>query len=191
MNTAAHLWAIEYDNIQRAAEVRDEVKRLGAEHCLILMDTAVVVRYPDGTATLNGEPFFVATDVREGRFAGLLAGVALAAPLLTSTAVATALQGSTSFAADVGIADDFICEIERLMKPGTSALFVLDQVGDMDQILQGIRGLGGTVLKTTVDLERAKLIQSTLAASTGDGGLDAGHGPQVQQNRERFIGDRP
>jgi len=156
------------------------VNRLGTEHCLILMDTAVVVRYADGTATLNGEPFNVATDVREGGFARLLAGVALAAPLLTSAAVATVLKSSTSFAADVGIADDFICEIERLMKPGTSALFVLDQVGDMDEILQGIRGLGGTVLKTTVDLERAKLIQSTLAASSGHVGLDAELGPQVR-----------
>ena len=35
----------------------------------------------------------------------------------------------------------------------------------MDAILRGIRGMGGTVLKTNVDLERAKLIQSTLAAS--------------------------
>jgi hypothetical protein len=30
--------------------------------------------------------------------------------------------------------------------------------------LGAIRGLGGTVLKTNVDLERAQLIQSTLAA---------------------------
>ncbi len=35
----------------------------------------------------------------------------------------------------------------------------------MDPILRGIRGLGGTVLKTNVDPERARLIQSTLAAS--------------------------
>jgi uncharacterized membrane protein len=34
----------------------------------------------------------------------------------------------------------------------------------MDVILHAIRGLGGTVLKTNVDLERAQLIQSTLAA---------------------------
>jgi hypothetical protein len=34
----------------------------------------------------------------------------------------------------------------------------------MTAILQGIRGLGGTVLKTNVDLQRAQLIQSTLAA---------------------------
>ena len=51
------------------------------------------------------------------------------------------------------------------MKPGTSALFVLDQERDMDAILQGIRGLGGTVLRTNVDMERAKLIQSTLAGA--------------------------
>jgi uncharacterized membrane protein len=34
----------------------------------------------------------------------------------------------------------------------------------MDVILHKIRGLGGTVLKTNVDTERAQLIQSTLAA---------------------------
>jgi hypothetical protein len=34
----------------------------------------------------------------------------------------------------------------------------------MDKVLHGIRGLGGTVLKTNVDVERARLIQSTLVA---------------------------
>jgi len=48
------------------------------------------------------------------------------------------------------------------MKPGTSALFVLDQERNMDAILQGIRGLGGTVIKTNVDVKRARLIQSAL-----------------------------
>ena len=50
------------------------------------------------------------------------------------------------------------------MKPGSSAIFVLDDEGDMDVILHKIRGLGGTVLKTNVDVERAQLIQSILAA---------------------------
>jgi uncharacterized membrane protein len=49
------------------------------------------------------------------------------------------------------------------MGPGTSALFLLDEELDMDVTLHAIRGLGGTVLKTNVDLARAKLIQSTLA----------------------------
>ena len=69
-----------------------------------------------------------------------------------------------AMAISVGIEDDFIREVEDLMKPGTSAIFVLDDEGDMDVILHKIRGLGGTVLKTNVDRERAQLIQSTLAA---------------------------
>ena len=54
------------------------------------------------------------------------------------------------------------------MKPGTSVLFVLDEAGNMEVILHTIQGLGGMVLKTNVDLERAKLIQSTLAAAPPD-----------------------
>jgi len=64
--------------------------------------------------------------------------------------------------------EDFVRQVEGLMKPGTSALFVLDDEGDMEVILHKIRGLGGTGLKTNVDLERAKLIQSTLATGSAD-----------------------
>ena len=56
-------------------------------------------------------------------------------------------------------------ELQIKSRPGTSVLFVLDEAGEMDAILHGIRGMGGTVLKTNVDFDRAKLIQSTLAAS--------------------------
>ena len=54
------------------------------------------------------------------------------------------------------------------MTPGTSALFVLDDAGNMEVILHTIQALGGTLLKTNVDPERAKLIQSTLAADLAD-----------------------
>jgi len=37
-----------------------------------------------------------------------------------------------------------------------------------EEILHAIQGPGGTVLKTNVDLERARLIQSTLAAPSAD-----------------------
>jgi hypothetical protein len=68
----------------------------------------------------------------------------------------------------VDLQEHIVRDVEALMKPGTSALFVLDDDGDMEVILHAIRGLGGTVLKTNVDLERAKLIQSTLAAASSD-----------------------
>jgi uncharacterized membrane protein len=47
----------------------------------------------------------------------------------------------------LGISDEFVQEVERLMRPGTSALFILDVAGDMEVILSAIQGLGGAVLK--------------------------------------------
>ena len=43
--------------------------------------------------------------------------------------------GSVAVLASAGIGEDFIKDVERLMKPGTSALFVLDDEEDMDVIL--------------------------------------------------------
>ncbi len=93
----------------------------------------------------------------------------LLAPL-TGATVGALLGGAGTAAsvAAVGIGDDFVREVEGLMQPGTSALFVLDCEGDMEVILHAIQGLGGTVLRTNVDLQRAQLIQSTLAAASAD-----------------------
>jgi fumarate hydratase class II len=71
-------------------------------------------------------------------------------------------------ASEAGISDEFVRAVERLMRPGTSALFILDHAGEMEVILHAIQGLGGTVLKTNVDPERARLIQSTLVGGLPD-----------------------
>ena len=169
---AGHLWAIGYDDEERAGQVKDEITRLGwDESYLILSDVAVVVRHPDGSFALDREPFHAVTNMLGCTAVGFIAGLVLAAPL-TGAAVGALLGGAgTAGASAVGIGDDFVREVEGMMKPGTSALFVLDDEGDMDVILHDIRGLGGTVLKTNVDVERAKLIQATLTGGTGRGSL--------------------
>jgi uncharacterized membrane protein len=168
MTRCAHLWAIGFEDTARAAQFQDVITRLGWEqHQLILRDVAVAVRYPDGSFTLNGEPFPVVIKTQGGTFAHFLAHLALGAPPLTGAAAGTLLASLGCTTDTAGISEDFVREVEDLIKPGTSVLFVLDEEGNMDAILHAIRGLGGTVLKTNVDLERAKLIQSTLAASTG------------------------
>jgi len=167
MTKSAHLWAIGYDNIARADQVRDKIIELGwgTTQYLMLDDVAVVVRHPDGSFTLNREEFPAASNVVGCSVVGFIAGLVLGAPMTGATIGAMiGGAGSAAVSASAGIGDDFVREVKELMKPGTSAIFVLDHEGDMDVILGAIRGLGGTVLKTNVDLERAQLIQSTLAA---------------------------
>jgi uncharacterized membrane protein len=165
MPTNAHLWAIGYDDMDRAEQVRSEVIRLGKKHSLLLLDTAVAVRHLDGHVTLDGEPLVPALSIGRRGFAAILAGLALAAPPLTGAAADSLSRTIGGTAADVGIGEDFVDEAQARMKLGTSALFVLDQADNMDAVLQGIRGLGGVVLKTNVDMERTRLVQSTLAAA--------------------------
>jgi uncharacterized membrane protein len=170
MNAASHLWAIGYNKMERAEEVRDQITNLAwdsgrAAKYLILSDIAVVVRHPDGSFTFDHKPFPGVANILACSAVGFLAGLIVAAPL-TGATIGALLGGAGTAASAVstGIDANFIRQVELLMKPGTSALFVLDYEGDMDVILTQIRGSGGTVLKTNVDLERAKLIQSTLAA---------------------------
>jgi len=166
MATVSHLWAVGYDDVKRAGEVREEMVRLGrVQNYLLLDDVAVAVRHPDGSFTLERERLEAAPNVLGWSAVGFLAGLVLGVPLV-GAAVGAAVGGAGTAAvmASAGIGGDFIREVQALMKPGTSAIFVLDSEGDMDVILHGIRGLGGTVLKTNVDMERARLIQSTLAA---------------------------
>jgi len=170
MATDAHLWAIGYDDMERAYQVRDDIAKLGwgagkAAKYLILLDLVVVVRHLDKSFALDRKPFPGAANILSFAGAGFLAGLVLGTPLTGATVGALLGSVGTAAATQAGIGEDFIRDVQALMKPGTSALFVLDDAGDMEMILHTIRGLGGTVLKTNVDLERARLIQSTLAAS--------------------------
>ena len=64
MSPCGHLWALGYDDMGRAAQVRKEIIRLSEKRCLTLLDTAVAVRYPGGSITRDGEPFVAATSHR-------------------------------------------------------------------------------------------------------------------------------
>jgi uncharacterized membrane protein len=168
MEKSGNLWAIGYDDMERANQVRDEIISLGWDkHYLLLDDVAVVVRHPDGSFTFDRKAFPAVSNVLGCSVVGFLAGLVVGAPLVGASigAMVGGAGSAVAVSASVGIDDDFVREVEALMKPGTSAIFVLDYEGDMEVILHKIRGLGGTVLKTNVDLEHAQLIQSTLAAA--------------------------
>jgi uncharacterized membrane protein len=104
MTSCGHLWAIGYDDMERANQVRDKITNLGWDkHYLTLEDVAVVVRHPDGSFTLDREPFLAASNVL---------GLVLGAPLVGAAIGAIAGGVGTAVTAAVGIGDDFVREVE-------------------------------------------------------------------------------
>jgi uncharacterized membrane protein len=161
-----HLWALGYDDEGRADQVRDKIMSLGWDKpYLTLEDIAVVIRHADGTFTLNHEPSPQIPQILGLTLACFLAGLVTAMPLMGAVLGIAVGSVKAAAAAAARINAEFVRDVEKMMKPGTSALFVLDQGGEIDLILHEIRGLGGRILKSNVDLAKAKLIQATLAAS--------------------------
>ena len=57
MTTTKHLWAIGFDDMTRADQVRDKIVRIERNRNeFILNDVAVVVRHPDGSLTIDRQP---------------------------------------------------------------------------------------------------------------------------------------
>jgi uncharacterized membrane protein len=181
MTKTAHLWAIGYDDVERAEQARKAISNLGwgdgqAGKHLILLDIAVVVRHPDGSFTFDRQPLPKIANVAGASAVGFIAGLVVGAPITGASigAIVGSMGSAALSASTVGIDADFVREVEQLMKPGTSAVFILDDQGDLNIILHTIQGLGGTILKANVDLERARLIQSSLATADSSRGEGAG-----------------
>src|SRR5262245_58369735 len=126
--TNSHLWAVGFDDVARAEQVRDIVAGLArdpgqAGKYLLLEDIAVVVRHLDGSFTFDRKPFPGVENILGCSLVGFLAGLVVAAPL-TGATVGAVLGGvgTAASAAAAGISKDFIHEVERMMKPGSSAL---------------------------------------------------------------------
>src|SRR6266446_10761982 len=134
MKNGEHLWAVAYDDMERANQVRDEIVRLGwDEQYLILNDVAVVVRHLDGSFTLDRERFPSAANVLGCSAVGFIAGLVLGVPMVGATIGAmVGGAGTVMTVASTGITGEFVTEGQGLMKPGTSAVFVLDAGGDME-----------------------------------------------------------
>jgi len=57
-------------------------------------------------------------------------------------------------------------DVAEAVPPGGAALFVLVRKMTTDKVLEGLRGVGGTVLRTSFDKSKDDAIRAALAAQT-------------------------
>ncbi len=159
----ADLIAIVFDSEAKAEEVRSKVLAMTKEYLIDIGDAAIAVKTADGKVKLNQLMNTTAAGAAGGSFWGLLVGVLFLNPLLgvAAGAASGALAGALT---DVGVNDKFMKGVAaENIKEGEAVLFVLVKKVTGDKVLEGLQGIGGRVLQTSLDHEREDKLRAALA----------------------------
>ena len=161
----ADLIAIGYPDETTAARAAKEVERL-AEDLIIQPDAvAVIVRDQEGKfhVTTNHNP--VAAGATWGLFWGFLFGILFFVPLL-GIAIGAGLGAVMGAISKLDIDKGFQDRVRDLLKPGTSALFMIVEKMTTDRAVAALGQFGGTVLKTSLSEDAERELQEALHGRT-------------------------
>ncbi len=157
----ADLIAIGYPDETTALEAEQEALRLA--HELIIQPDAVaaIVRTKDGKfkVTTNAHP--VAGGTMFGMFWGLLFGLLFFVPFF-GMAIGAGMGALFGKIEKSGINKEFQDQVRDLLKPGTSALFLVVEKVTPDKAVEALSKYGGTVLKTSLSKEAEAELQKEL-----------------------------
>jgi uncharacterized membrane protein len=161
-NLMSDLVAIVYPSEAKAEEVRQRLFDLRKQYLIEFSDAVIAVKTDAGPVKLNQLVNTTAAGAASGSFWGLLIGVLFLNPLI-GVALGAASGAVSGLLTDYGINDAFMKELAASLKPGDAALFVLIQNMTADKVLKEIQGAGGTVLKTSLDDTKEKVLREALA----------------------------
>src|ERR1700760_2000480 len=156
------LVVIAFPTEAKAEEERQNLFAMQKEYLIELGDAVVAVKDPKGNIKLNQLINTTAAGAVSGAFWGSLIGLIFLMPL-AGAALGAASGTLGGYLTDVGIDDKWMEETAAAIKPDTAALFLLVRKVTADKVLEGLKGEGGTVLKTSLDHTKEAALQAALA----------------------------
>jgi len=157
----AELVAIGYPDETTAAVAAQEAERLAKDLILQPDAIAVIARDKSGKyhVTTNHNP--VAGGATWGMFWGLLFGLLFFVPVL-GIAVGAGLGALMGKVEKTGIDREFQDQVKEMVKPGTSALFLVIDKVTPDKAIAAMQKYGGTVLKSSLSQSAEAELQNAL-----------------------------
>ena len=168
----ADLIAIGYPDETTAAMAADEARALAKD--LIIQPDAIasIVRDKEGKYHVHTAHHMVGAGATWGMFWGLLFGLLFFVPIF-GMAVGAGLGALMGKITKSGVNKEFQDQVRDLIKPGTSALFLMVEKVTPDKAVEALSKYGGTVLKTSLTKEGEAALQEAL-----HGGEVGGEGVQ-------------
>jgi uncharacterized membrane protein len=155
------LVVISFPTEAKAEEVRQKLLAMQKEYLLEVGDAVIAVKDAKGRIKLSQLVNTTAAGTVSGAFWGTLIGLIFLMPLV-GAAIGAASGAISGALADVGINDNWMKETAAAIQPGTAALFVLVRRATADKVLEGLKGAGGTVMKTSLDHTKEAALQAAL-----------------------------
>lgn len=157
----ADLIAIGYPDETTATEAEREVQRLTTELIIQPDAVAVISRDREGKFHVSTNHHAVAGGATWGMFWGMLFGILFFVPFLGMAfgAGMGALMGKIEKS---GIDRTFQRQVRDMLKPGTSALFLVIEKVTPDKAVAALSRFGGTVLKSSLSEETEHQLQEAL-----------------------------
>jgi uncharacterized membrane protein len=156
------LVVIAFDTEEKAEEVRERLLDLQKTHIVRLADAVIATKRPSGRVRLNQLASPATSGALAGGFWGLLIGALFLMPHI-GLFVGAATGGLAGALTDVGVDDDFMRELGAELESGSAALFLLINRMTEDKLLDELKGVGGRVLRTSLDKSREEQLRIALA----------------------------
>jgi len=162
------LIAIGYQDETTAAEAAEEARRLAKDLIIEADAIAVIRRDSEGKYHVTTTHHPVGSGASWGMFWGLLFGMLFFVPVFGMALGAGfgALMGKVT---KTGIDKAFQDQVRDMVKPGTSALFLVVEKVTPDKAVEAMSKFGGTVLKSSLSKDAEKELQAELQGKTPAG----------------------
>src|SRR3954466_13152768 len=160
----ADLIAIGYPDETTALEAETEAERRAADLIIQADAIAAITRDQDGKykVTTNHHP--VGEGTTWGMWWGLLFGLLFFVPVF-GMAIGAGFGALFGKLEKTGVDKAFQEQVRDMLKPGTSALFLVVEKITPDKAVEHLKQFGGTVLKTSLSEEAEAQLQAELSGA--------------------------
>jgi uncharacterized membrane protein len=162
----ATLVAIGYPDEATAAAAADEARQLSRDLIIQPDAIAVIVRDSEGNYHVNTSHHPVGAGATWGMFWGFLFGLLFFIPVF-GMAIGAGMGALMGKLTKTSIDREFQDQVRDLVKPGTSALFLMLEKATPDKAIDAMSKYGGTVLKTSLSKQDEQELQEALHGQAG------------------------
>jgi uncharacterized membrane protein len=155
------LIVVTFDRLEDAREAMRRLRELERHRKIDVEDTAIVERGLDGEAHVRSE--VSGTTEKAAVIGGLIGALVTAVIPLVGLVIGAAAGAAVGSLLKTGVDPAFVEEVERMLTPGRSGLFIVLNSGSPEAIVSAMEPFRGQVVQTTLDAETEAQLRETLA----------------------------